>query len=107
MTDILTEVEELKRKRAEIDKRIKELTSDDICFGSAKFCRDPRPGIANFNYYVSVKIPEVRIIEGKEKRGFHYSTVCRAETREETIQNLKDIIYVLNGLYEKLTGEKK
>jgi tryptophanyl-tRNA synthetase len=101
----MTELEALKEQRKEIDKRIKELTTETIYCRNTKFYRDTNPGIANYNYIVAVKIPEKRNIGMNVKEGSRYSTVCRAETKEECIQALANVSNALNALYEQLTQE--
>ena len=103
----MTELEALKQQRKEIDKRIKELTTTDVKYQYAKFYRDPRPGVANFNYCVAIEIPELRLWRGQTKHGSRYSTVCRAETRDGAIQSLERAIETLQGLYDKVTTENK
>lgn len=103
----MTELEKLKQQRKEIDQRIKELTTETIYCCDTKFYRDANPGIANYNYVVAVKIPEKRNIGMNVREGSRYSTVCRAETKEECIQALANVSNALNTLYEQLTQETK
>ena len=102
----MTELEKLKQQKKEINEKIKELTTETVYYEDAKFYRDPKPGINNYNYVVSIIIPEKRFKgDLNREEGSRYSIVCRAETKEEAIKRLGKISNMLSKLYSKLNTE--
>ena len=101
----MTELKTLKEQRKIIDKKIKELTTENVYVGRAKFYYDNNPGIAKFYCNVSVLVPELRRKRRDYAKQARYSLVCRGENKQDTISELEKVIDDLQKLYEKLMDE--
>ena len=98
----MTELEELKRKKRDIENRIKELTyGQTVRFGDAKLDRIAYPG--------SNHLPDWRVMvwtyqkdyEGKDRKQ-PWRSICVSTDRQDAINHIQPIIDSLTGLLEKL-----
>lgn len=99
----MTELEELKQQRREIDAKIKELEGGKIL----------RCGNARYEHreYGTGKVEEIIAVNRpRELRGMHYSEwwgrLISAKTKEELVAILRETIADLQQLLERLEGSE-
>ena len=91
----MTELEKLKKQRAEINARIKELENQDVVCGVAALHYE---NTVRSEWQVRVRVN--RSVEWKDNS--RWTTVVRAKGREEVIQMMPGVIGDLVGLYDQL-----
>ena len=100
----MTEIEKLLIQKKEIEQKIRELKSKEICFGHAKLmtetwaCRPDSWNIALRQIY------EDEYLGRKTPRWF---SVVKFSDRDKTIDTIDVIIRDLQGLKDQLRGEKE
>lgn len=95
-------LEELKQKRNEIDKQIKELQNNARYCGVAKLDKEHYPTARPDEWMISIK----RIVtDDVPDRQIRWISIARSTQKEALIPLIRTIVEDLKGLYTELTGK--
>ena len=109
----MTEVEELKARIKEYERKIYMLTVKEKNNERAKYFYNDKRGINGQCFTVSIKIPYYRLTSTQEykttglmhKLETKYIVVCRGKTKEELINELDKTIEALQDIRQQLTED--
>lgn len=100
----MTELEELKRQKKEIEKRIKELTCQQYAVDGAKMANITRRGVPTEGWEVRLQellFADKSFIDNTPQ----YKRVVYARSKEDCIAGIRGLIDSLNDLHREVTGD--
>ena len=97
----MTELEELKKQKKEIEAKIRELQNNVVTYGRAKLDYCYFPTARDNEWFVAYLTNHVDYIDNER-----YFSLVRGHDKQKVIDGIDNVIEDLKGLKEKLEGEK-
>lgn len=96
----MSELEELKKQKREIEQKIKELECTAVVCGCAKLDKEHYPTARPDEWAIYIK----RILGEELERQFGWYSIIRSQDKEWCINQIQIVVNDLQGLLEKLKG---